>query len=274
MQGRQCHLCFWRAQKVARQGISKRVSRELFVISFDTLLTSIRYVEMLEQQQAQLVTGLRELYRRLQAGEEWPGERLREYHGGHPLTHDILERLDLLHASNDAPIKHEGFDEDLAQLQRRCMRENASPSRRRRSPSEESEPGLTSSESSHGMSSPTQSMSFIESFSQKNSPQTPSLESPFLQPSRTYLPTKSQQYTMPSMNQGGAINPMQLLEAQQWMGTQQSSLEQMDIDAFSYNSPMSYDPQVFNSFPTQNSESTFWADPFNDFIQPNAMLQT
>jgi len=228
---------------------------------------------MLEQQQAQLVTGLRELYRRLQAGEEWPGMPLKEYHGGHPLTHDILERLDLLHSTSDAPIKHEGFDEDLAQLQRRCMRENGSH-HRRRSPSEESEPGLTSSESSHGMSSPAQSMSFIDSFSQKNSPQTPSLDSPFLQPSRSSMPTKSQQYTMQPMGQAGAINPMQLLQAQQWMGPQQPSLEQMDMDAFSFNSPMSYDPQVFSSFPAQTSESTFWPDPFNDFIQPNAMLQT
>jgi hypothetical protein len=228
---------------------------------------------MLEQQQAQLVTGLRELYRRLQAGEEWPGMPLKEYHGGHPLTHDILERLDLLHSTTDMPIKHEGFDEDLALLQRRCMRENGSPQRRKRSPSEESEPGLTSSESSHGMSSPAQSTSFIDSFSQRSSPQTPSLDSPFLPPSRNSVPNKPQQYAMSSMSQAGAINPMQLLQTQQWMAPQQSAMDQMDMDAFSYNSALSYDP-VFNSYPTQTSESVFWPDPFNDFIQPNAMLQT
>jgi hypothetical protein len=229
---------------------------------------------MLEQQQAQLVTGLRELYRRLQAGEDWPGMPLKEYHGGHPLTHDILERLDLLHSTGDAPIKHEGFDEDLALLQRRCMRENGSPLHRKRSPSEESEPGLTSSASSHGISSPAQSMSFVDSFSQNSSPQTPSLDSPFLPPSRNSLPSKAQQYAMPPMNQAGAINPMQLLQTQQWMGPQQSSLEQMEMDTFSYNLSMSYEPQGFSSYSAQTSEPTFWPDPFNDFIQPNAMLQT
>merc|ERR1712029_1246389 len=54
------------------------------------------YVEMLEQQQSQLVAGLRELYSKLRDGQPWPGAPLREAHGGHPLTHDILERLELL----------------------------------------------------------------------------------------------------------------------------------------------------------------------------------
>jgi hypothetical protein len=229
---------------------------------------------MLEQQQGQLVMGLRELYRRLQAGEEWPGMPLKGYHGGQPLTHDILERLDLLHSTSETPIKHEGFDEDLALLQRRCLQENGSPHHRRRSPSEESEPGLTSSESSHGISSPAQSMSFVDSFSHNSSPQTPSLDVPFLQPSRSSLPNKPQRYTMSSIRQAGAIDPMQLLQSQQWMGSQQSTMDQMDMDAFSYNMPLAYDPQVFNTFPTQTSESSFWPDPFNDFIQPNAMSQT
>ena len=36
------------------------------------------YVELLEQQQVQLVAGLRDLYTRLQNGQSWPGQPLRE----------------------------------------------------------------------------------------------------------------------------------------------------------------------------------------------------
>jgi len=224
---------------------------------------------MLEQQQSQLVTGLRELYRRLQSGEGWPGSALKESHGGHPLTHDILERLDLLHSTGDVPIKYEGFDEDLSELQRRC--ESASQQgRKRRSPSEESEPGLTSSGSSHGMASP-RSMAFGDSFSHKNSPQTPSMDSSFLS-SRMPGPVKRQQYDMPSMN---VLNTMDLLQTQQsWM--QQISAEPLEADtSFTYNSQMSFDPQVFSAFAMQGSESmpSMWNDPFNDFIQPNALSQ-
>ena len=69
---------------------------------------------MLEQQQAQLVSGLREMYRRLQAGENWPGKPLKQSHGGFPLTHDILERLNVLHA--DSPMTHDAFEDDLEAL--------------------------------------------------------------------------------------------------------------------------------------------------------------
>jgi len=236
------------------------------------------YVEMLEQQQAQLVTGLRELYKRLQTGERWPGSPLKESHGGHPLTHDILERLDLLHSAPDAPIKHEGFDDDLSQLQARCLRENGSPPlRRKRSLSEESEPGLTSSESSHSMSSPHMSSprskkSFVDSFSQQSTPPTPNMDRSFV---HTTTPVKSQQYSVPPASHGNDINPMHLLQMQQqWMMPQQSSLEQMDVDFSVYTSPLSYDPQIYGAFSTQASDpmgSMMWNDPFNDFISPNAV---
>ena len=51
---------------------------------------------MLENQQAQLVVGLQELYKRTQNGQGWTGAPLRETSQGLPLTHDILERLGAL----------------------------------------------------------------------------------------------------------------------------------------------------------------------------------
>lgn len=115
---------------------------------------------MLEQQQAQLVAGIRELYRRLRTGEGWSGAWLEESRvvdssaiitdktnkTNHPLTHDILERLDLLHVrsgEDGSPIydnngstflqqRFDGFDENCARLQQRLIREGASMVERRR----------------------------------------------------------------------------------------------------------------------------------------------
>jgi hypothetical protein len=222
------------------------------------------YVEMLEQQQSQLVTGLQVLYRRLQAGEGWPGLPL-DSHGGQPLTHDILERLDLLHATSDASIKHEDFDEDLASLKRRCVAENGSPSqRRRRSPSEESEPSLMSSRSSRGMASP-HSLSLPDSFSQKSSPATPFMDSPYLQTAQLSVPVKAPQYSMPS----SMVNPMDL--ESQWI-SQQNLLEEVDM-GFGYNTTMAFDPVY--AYPSQEPESmssTMWNDSYMDFLQPNMVV--
>ncbi|KAF2429495.1 hypothetical protein EJ08DRAFT_698216 [Tothia fuscella] len=216
------------------------------------------YVEMLEQQQSQLVTGLQVLYKRLQAGEGWPGLPL-ESHGGQPLTHDILERLDLLH-STDASIKYEDFDEDLSHLKRRL--EGSSSQRRRRSPSAESdhsEPSLTSSRSSRGVSSPHSLSSLADTFSQGNSPATQFLNNPYLS-----SPVKPQQYTIPSMVPGSAmataINPMDLEQA--WI-PQQNLFDPIDM---SYNpTSMSFDPNY--GYPSQEPEVLAWNDyDMQDFL--------
>ncbi|KAI5293367.1 hypothetical protein KEM52_005612 [Ascosphaera acerosa] len=84
----------------------------------------LRYVEMLEQQQSQLVTGLQELYRRTRLGEGWPGEPLQDMPNGHPLTHDILERLGALKpakGSHEVPT----FEEDLNLVQRKLIASGA-----------------------------------------------------------------------------------------------------------------------------------------------------
>jgi hypothetical protein len=218
---------------------------------------------MLEQQQSQLVTGLQVLYKRLQAGEGWPGLPL-DSHAGQPLTHDILERLDLLHSTSDSSIMHEDFDEDLASLKRRCLAENGSPNqRRRRSPSEESEPSLVSSRSSRGIPSP-HSLSIPDSFSQKSSPATPFMDSPYLQTAQLSAPVKPQHYTMPSM-----VNPLDL--ETQWL-PQHNLLEEVDM-SYGYNSSMAFDPTY--AYPSQEPEaisSTMWNDSYMDFLQPNMVV--
>lgn len=93
---------------------------------------------MLEQQQSQLVAGLQETYRRLLAADIWPGEPLSETNG-HPLTHDILARLDLLETKQDGSGEVETFEEDPQKLQQRLVAEGATYLPRRGSISSESD---------------------------------------------------------------------------------------------------------------------------------------
>lgn len=82
-----------------------------------------RYVEMLEEQQAQLVCGLREFYNQAINGHPWPGKPLPKVNNGYPLTHDILQRLGVLkpigipHASGQTAR----FEDDLALMQKRLL---------------------------------------------------------------------------------------------------------------------------------------------------------
>ncbi|EAU31093.1 predicted protein [Aspergillus terreus NIH2624] len=75
---------------------------------------------MLEQQQAWLVYGLQELYRRTSDGEGWPGEPLKCEANGHPLTHDLLTRLGALDQA-----KGERFEENPDAMQQELWRQNA-----------------------------------------------------------------------------------------------------------------------------------------------------
>jgi hypothetical protein len=74
---------------------------------------------MLESQQAQLVNGLQEMYKMAQNGEGWRGPALKDSQHGHPLTHDILERLGALKHSSSG--ESEPFEEDFNVLQRRLI---------------------------------------------------------------------------------------------------------------------------------------------------------
>ncbi|KAI9747249.1 MAG: hypothetical protein M1815_004395 [Lichina confinis] len=101
------------------------------------------YVEMLEQQQAQLVSGLQELYRRIVAGERWIGPLLEDGGAGDglPRTHDILHQLGALRLDTLAGDEASSapFEEDFFVLQRRLYESGAPPMLRHRSLSLESE---------------------------------------------------------------------------------------------------------------------------------------
>ena len=86
---------------------------------------------MLEQQQTQLVKGLQELYRRLVSNQGWKGSPLQNTSSGHPLTHDILERLDALRVDGHPDVVH--FEEDTEKLQRKLIADGATSMQRQES---------------------------------------------------------------------------------------------------------------------------------------------
>lgn len=236
-----------------------------------------RYVEMLEQQQAQLVAGLRELYSRLQSGQGWPGQPLREAQGGHPLTHDILERLDLLHANGDSSSNYEGFEEDCSRMQQKLLERGAPYTHRRGSISSNSDHGHTSSSGSSYSGTPTtKSIPYVDPFARNNAPPTPPMNSPF--PRQSQIASIKQEPTMvsPTFVNSGALDPSQL-SRQAWTPDAMMMDEPLDFsnksiytfDAFNnYESnAMILDPNVIGS---SNPMMPDWNDPndldFNSFI--------
>lgn len=104
------------------------------------MLTRSRYVEMLEQQQAQLVAGMHDLYHKVLGANCWPGAPLQESEG-HPLTHDILAALRIINTKPGGQI--DMFEEDPELLQQRLLASGASFMTRRGSVSSESESSHT-----------------------------------------------------------------------------------------------------------------------------------
>lgn len=144
---------------------------------------------MLEQQQSQLVAGVRQMYRKLLNGESWPGSALPEQQEGFPLTHDILDRLDVLHMTGENPVGSEAFEDDLDKIQQRLLDNGASYVPRRSSPSTDSEPDLAHADSPRD--NPTVSRSSVSSTSRKRStPATP----PPLQPEDLQIPAKRRNF--------------------------------------------------------------------------------
>jgi hypothetical protein len=78
---------------------------------------------MLERQQSQLVTGLQELYKRVQNGQGWAGSPLNETGRAIPLTHDILERLGALKQGN--PNENEQIGEQPNAIRQRLISSGA-----------------------------------------------------------------------------------------------------------------------------------------------------
>jgi hypothetical protein len=137
LQGRQCNLCLWVCVwsiDPCRQVLTSCSERKR---SQDKIYPK-GYVEMLEQQQTQLVSGLKEMYQRLLKAAAWEGPSLDET-SGHPLTHDILSALNLLEPKHDDSGELEVFEESCDKLQSRMVSEGANFVQRRGSLSSDSD---------------------------------------------------------------------------------------------------------------------------------------
>jgi len=234
------------------------------------------YVEMLEQQQSQLVAGIREMYRRLQNGDDWPGAPLQDYEG-YPLTHDILERLDVLHMTGENPIKSEGFEDDFNRLQERLLEGGAGyvhHHHRAGSVSSDSEPGLSHADSPRDTPTSRSLSSFSESLNRKKRDSPDPQRRP--QSNRIAVPNKRRHFAPPEIHHTDA-DSLQLWQ-EPWV-MQSPEVDNLDASLFSASSASPYDatlsglynPLLVNPL-TQPALNTMapasmggWADPDPEF---------
>lgn len=232
--------------------------------------TPSRYVEMLEQQQAWLVHGLQELYRRSTEGEGWPGDLLVPEPNGHPLTHDLLTRLGALDRS-----KGERFEENPEVMQHDLWRN-----------------GMTRQDSTDGSTdsphSPVARSRFssdaLSSHSQQTMPPTPPTYSPNsravpmqqqikVEPHTTMstAPTPQSQY---ALSMQGVVNPLALQGAPQWPGNNGgfNPFDEMDLMSsadyanFNFEEPIP-SPMFHRQMPMNCVPSDY--DDFKEFLNPN-----
>jgi len=208
---------------------------------------------------AQLVAGLREMYKKLLNGESWPGSPLQD-HDGYPLTHDILERLDVLHMTGENPIKSEAFEDDFNRLQERLLEGGAGyvHHHRQGSVSSDSEPSLGHADSPQNTPISRSLSSFSESHSRKrSSPPTPP------QSSRMSIPNKRRHFVQPDIQQSDA-DSLQLWQ-EPWVMQSPEMADNLDATLFSSTSAQSfgatigdfYNPLLVNPLtqPTLNNMS-------------------
>lgn len=217
---------------------------------------------MLEQQQNQLVAGLQEMYRRLQNGEKWPGPPLVDGPNGHPLTHDILARLDLLHTQEDPSHQYEGFEEDCGRMQRRLLDSGAPFIKRRGSFSSDSEhdhdhqqlspTSIGTPHSATPTSAPAHQPTFSHPFARPPmtppTSQSPALGTPFLNTSFKNSPRPQISSVPPA-----TLHPSALQDA--WgpstLNTNPTLEDSMEFDSFS-----PYDFQTTNFEPAMTSSAS------------------
>ncbi|KAF2129742.1 hypothetical protein P153DRAFT_366246 [Dothidotthia symphoricarpi CBS 119687] len=236
------------------------------------------YVEMLEQQQSQLVTGLRELYTRLQRGQGWPGQPLPESSSGHPLTHDILERLDLLQTPNDHNSVHEGFEEDCHRMQQKLLEGGATFTHRRGSVSSDSEHGRPSISPSYSDTPVTTQLLFRDPFTRNHAPPTPPMNSPFPRQSQAASPIsriKQESPTTPStFVNTNTLDPLPLSRAT-WLNDSIMMDEPIDFskpmygfENFNYDHAAMIEPMAMHpSDPIMPDWNSMTDLDFSNFIQ-------
>lgn len=80
------------------------------------------------------------MYRMSQENQPWPGEALPLQRDGHPLTHDILQRLNVLKPSADCSISFDGFEESPEQVLEALKKQFADSRTNSVTPSTDEEP--------------------------------------------------------------------------------------------------------------------------------------
>lgn len=235
-----------------------------------TDLNRYRYVEMLEQQQAWLVSGLQELYRRTNEGEGWPGEPLKPEPNGHPLTHDLLTRLGALDRT-----KGEHFEENTEVMQQDLWRQNMGYMQRQES----------SDSSSESAQSPLGSR--FDAFNRHQAPLTPPSYSPVIRLPQSIVKHEPQ-LSLPNngfanIPMHGVVDPVALQEPAQWTPPNSlGSFDNMEFMATDDYTALMFDEQsiapgpIFRSQLPMNCMPTF-LDPTEDFQQylnPNTPISS
>ncbi|KAF7166054.1 hypothetical protein CNMCM5623_009969 [Aspergillus felis] len=223
------------------------------------------YVEMLEQQQAWLVHGLKELYRRTIEGEGWPGDSLKPEPNGHPLTHDLLTQLGALDHT-----KGERFKENPEAIQQELCRLDLQR--------QESSDG--SSESAHFPVARSRFSSDAASSSHQTMAPTP----PACSPSTRAAPTKHEHQSAVSLaanpqsqyalSMQGVVNPLALQTGpQQWPGSNGfHTFNEMDLMTTADYANLNFDDPIpspiYRLMPVNCVQSSDYGD-FNHFLNPN-----
>ncbi|OAL53537.1 hypothetical protein IQ07DRAFT_640592 [Pyrenochaeta sp. DS3sAY3a] len=225
---------------------------------------------MLEQQQTQMVLGLRVMYYKLKGGEGWPGAPLNEAHGGIPLTHDILERLNVLYLPN-SQLSQNTIEDNLKTLQSQILRTNGmiQDRGRREATSESVEPCPRFSTPLHGVIPPAQSSAATGPYPQQANSLTQSTETDFY---RLPCDGKSQFPTPPTfMPSIPNSTSAELLHV--WVDRQLPLDISMEVDLNIYDSSMSWNPRPISKLnsPTRQELAMNWEGAPTQFIDPSVL---
>jgi hypothetical protein len=209
------------------------------------------YVEMLEKQQAQLVAGLQQLYTRLQNGQPWPGQPLREIRNGCPLTHDILKRLNLLDELSGKGSTYDDFKKGHSRIQGMLLDRGAPSPRRRRSVSLNSAHDHTPSTSSYGGTPTTRQFPSSDAFSVNNVLSTPLMDGPFLWKPQMVSSTRHESpMVISTFMCTSALDPSALSKA-----------AGMDHGLMLMNSPMSFNEPIYQFENYSNYDQRVMVNP-------------
>lgn len=196
---------------------------------------------MLEQQQNQLVAGLQALYALVISSASWKGAPLKETVNGHPLTHDILQRLGLLKLNVNAEI--DVFEEDLDVLRQRFASETDSVISLNRSSQSSAYQGQSSfpevASPRHYLSD---SLSTLHQF-----PPTPPIHSPNGETSASLSPIDYPN----RLDNEASLDPSVLQPHQPSMDHRQLTIYDDSLDFLSFSLPSNFDA----SNPMQESTS-------------------